>query len=102
MIPIAGKQVKLLLSHQSEAPYISQNLIGPTAGNLTDTIITNVVPADFNGDVQMDILLCRQKANDKSAPFYAEIYWGNGRFVDQGEIYSFSSIQIIFVCLSRL
>lgn len=78
-----GKQVKLLLSHQSEAPYISQNLIGPTAGNLTDTIITNVVPADFNGDVQMDILLCRQKANDKSAPFYAEIYWGNGRFVDQ-------------------
>ena len=61
---LSGKQVKLLLSHQAESPYISQNLIGPNAGNLTNTVITNVVPADFNGDVQMDLLLCRQKIND--------------------------------------
>lgn len=83
VITNGGKAVKLLLSHQGESPYIAQSLIGSTAGNLTDTIITNVVPGDFNGDVQMDVLLCRQKVNDKSGPFYIEIYWGNGRVVDQ-------------------
>eukprot|EP00106_Octopus_bimaculoides_P010039 XP_014777481.1 PREDICTED: T-cell immunomodulatory protein-like [Octopus bimaculoides] len=78
-----GKEVKLLLADKSEEPYTSQILIEANASNLTDTIITSIVPADFDGDVHMDVLLCRQKENDRSGNIFIEIYWGNGYTVNQ-------------------
>ncbi|XP_029634451.1 T-cell immunomodulatory protein [Octopus sinensis] len=82
-----GREVKLLLAGKSEEPYTSRILIEANASNLTDTIITSIVPADFDGDVHMDVLLCRQKENDRSGNVFIEIYWGNGYTVNQGNPY---------------
>ncbi|GAB1599347.1 T-cell immunomodulatory protein-like [Argonauta hians] len=82
-----GEDVKLLLAGKAEEPYTSSVLIEANASNLTDTVITGIVPADFNGDVKMDILLCRQKKNDPSGNIYIEIYWGDGYSVDQAHPY---------------
>lgn len=44
-----------------------------------DTVITSVVPGDYDGDSQMDVLLTAQIASDQTTVF---IFWGNNQTLD--------------------
>ena len=43
-----------------------------------DLHISSVVPADFDGDLQMDVLLTLHKKEGKSSTVSPRIYWGQG------------------------
>ncbi|KAK5935856.1 hypothetical protein CgunFtcFv8_021175 [Champsocephalus gunnari] len=45
-----------------------------------DTIITGVVPGDYDGDSQMDVLLTTQIQNSKQTTIF--IFWGNNQTLD--------------------
>ncbi|KAJ4947418.1 hypothetical protein JOQ06_009453 [Pogonophryne albipinna] len=45
-----------------------------------DTIITGVVPGDYDGDSQMDVLLTTQIQNSKQTTVF--IFWGNNQTLD--------------------
>uniref|UniRef100_A0A3P9MGE3 Integrin alpha FG-GAP repeat containing 1 n=1 Tax=Oryzias latipes TaxID=8090 RepID=A0A3P9MGE3_ORYLA len=44
-----------------------------------DTVVTSVVPGDYDGDSQMDVLLTAQIKTDKTTVF---IFWGNNQTLD--------------------
>ena len=71
-----GQQVDLLVAKKTENGYVKdpKPLIPKKKGNI-DSIITSVVPGDFDGDVQMDLLLTRKHIS--SGTVQVEIYWGN-------------------------
>lgn len=43
----------------------------------SDTIITSVVPGDYDGDSQMDVLLTAVSSGDKTTTIF--IIWGHGQ-----------------------
>ncbi|XP_061162912.1 T-cell immunomodulatory protein-like [Saccostrea echinata] len=43
----------------------------------SDVVITNVVPADFNGDTQMDLFLTMQNVQASSLAVNGCVYWGS-------------------------
>ena len=50
------------------------------------TVITSVMLGDFDGDVQMDVLVTRRDIRSKDNPSYqVQIYWGNSEKVSLGE-----------------
>jgi len=61
-----------VLLAQENKLYTRVPLIGVTSG-----IITSVVPVDFNGDVQMDVMLVTREVNNKNGPYNISIFWGN-------------------------
>ncbi|KAK2151457.1 hypothetical protein LSH36_362g02000 [Paralvinella palmiformis] len=66
-----SRQVDVLLAQENKL-YTRVPLIGVTSG-----IITSVVPVDFNGDVQMDVMLVTREVNNKNGPYNISIFWGN-------------------------
>lgn len=46
----------------------------------SDTIITSVVPGDYDGDSQMDVLLTAESSGDKTTTIF--IIWGHGQTLD--------------------
>ncbi|KAL4234417.1 T-cell immunomodulatory protein [Mactra antiquata] len=55
---------------------LNNNTIDP------DVFITSVVPADFDGDLQMDILVTLRAKGDESYKVSPRIYWGQGSKLD--------------------
>jgi hypothetical protein len=43
-----------------------------------DLHISSVVPADFDGDLQMDVMVTLHKKGDSSYKVSPRIYWGQG------------------------
>ena len=43
----------------------------------SDTIFTSVVPADFNGDTQMDLFVTTQKPSVSDTAVNGCVYWGS-------------------------
>ncbi|XP_026148963.1 T-cell immunomodulatory protein [Mastacembelus armatus] len=65
----------------SKAPYFKPK-VHITKDNLPrDTVITSVVPGDYDGDSQMDVLLTAQANPTNTAVF---IFWGNNQTLDMG------------------
>ncbi|KAM4743598.1 T-cell immunomodulatory protein [Anableps anableps] len=50
-----------------------------------DTIITSVVPGDYDGDSQMDVLLTAQIKSTKTSVF---VFWGNNHTLETAEWYT--------------
>ena len=56
------------------------------SGNLA---ITSVVPADFDGDAQMDIMVTLEARNQTDGPVKVHIYWGRQTSLDLSEFWFF-------------
>jgi hypothetical protein len=65
-----GKQLDVLLAHPNRK-FERKNLLNVTNG-IGDELISGVILADFNGDLNMDILIVL-KADGETL---LEIYWG--------------------------
>lgn len=50
---------------------------GQTSSCFSDTIVTSVVPGDYDGDSQMDVLVTTQIKPE--APTSVFIFWGNNQ-----------------------
>ena len=50
-----------------------------------DLAITSVVPADFDGDAQMDIMVTLEKRNETKGAVVVKIYWGQQSSIDLSE-----------------
>ena len=68
---LAGKENKFDKIRLLDNPVISDNLA-----------ITSVVPADFDGDAQMDIMLTLQARDQTDGPVKVYIYWGRQSSLD--------------------
>jgi hypothetical protein len=81
---ILGTSVKLYLSTKEvatdEIKYEENLLIDRNTAN--GTIITSVVPADFDGDNQMDLLVTRSQTG--STNLKVEIHWGQQQQIKLG------------------
>ncbi|XP_028258000.1 T-cell immunomodulatory protein [Parambassis ranga] len=63
----------------SKAPYFKPKVHIRKDNLPRDTLITSVVPGDYDGDSQMDVLLTSQTKNKKESVF---IFWGNNQTLD--------------------
>ena len=83
-----GQQVDLLVAKKTENGYIKEPkpLIPKKKGNI-DSFITSVVPGDFDGDVQMDVLLTRKLIGSGTDSVQVEIYWGNSTAISVNREY---------------
>lgn len=80
---VSGDGVSVYLA-DIEKDYTLLSLLENTT--LTSGIkITSVVPADFDGDLQMDILVTFGVEVDARTFTGGRIYWGNGNTVDKGK-----------------
>ncbi|XP_056134311.1 T-cell immunomodulatory protein isoform X2 [Lampris incognitus] len=52
----------------------------------SDLIITSVVPGDYDGDSQMDVLLTAKPKRESSNELTVFILWGNNQTLDNGEL----------------
>ena len=50
-----------------------------------DLAITSVIPADFDGDAQMDIMVTLEKRNETKGAVVVKIYWGQQSSIDLSE-----------------
>uniref|UniRef100_A0A8C7Y244 Integrin alpha FG-GAP repeat containing 1 n=1 Tax=Oryzias sinensis TaxID=183150 RepID=A0A8C7Y244_9TELE len=61
-----------------------------------DTVVTSVVPGDYDGDSQMDVLLTAQIKTDKTTVF---IFWGNNQTLDMmPDVFGVTSPPLTEVC----
>ncbi|XP_061450561.1 T-cell immunomodulatory protein [Rhineura floridana] len=72
-----GSQLNIFLADQTE-PYFKPkvNL------SLTNVVITSVVPGDYDGDSQMDVLLTTRPQKQPNADLSVLIFWGNNQTLD--------------------
>uniref|UniRef100_A0A7N8YJ56 Integrin alpha FG-GAP repeat containing 1 n=1 Tax=Mastacembelus armatus TaxID=205130 RepID=A0A7N8YJ56_9TELE len=77
----------------SKAPYFKPK-VHITKDNL-DTVITSVVPGDYDGDSQMDVLLTAQANPTNTAVF---IFWGNNQTLGtvQPQAFIFQCFLVVF------
>ncbi|CAH2323930.1 T-cell immunomodulatory [Pelobates cultripes] len=76
-----GNELKIFLADLKATPYFSPKVRLPLGD---DVVITSVVPGDFNGDSQMDVLLTtvpKGHAGTES-PLSAVIYWAKNQTLD--------------------
>ncbi|XP_048372130.1 T-cell immunomodulatory protein [Sphaerodactylus townsendi] len=71
-----GSELIIFLADQKE-PYFK-----PKVSLKLKSVITSVVPGDYNGDSQMDVLLTTRPQNQTSAALSVFIYWGNNQNLD--------------------
>ena len=64
------------MAQSTESGYERKLLIPKKNGDI-NSIITSVVPGDFDGDVQMDVLVTRKVIGVDNSPVSVDIYWGN-------------------------
>ena len=57
-----------------------------------DWVVTSVVPADFDGDAQMDVMVILAARNDTDGPVKVKLFWGRQTAIDPSEF----SIIILF------
>ncbi|KAM8947493.1 T-cell immunomodulatory protein [Pelodytes ibericus] len=73
-----GNELRIFLADLKSTPYFSPKVKLPLGDSV---VITSVVPGDFNGDSQMDVLLTTipkgQPSNE--SPLSAVIYWGQNQ-----------------------
>ena len=55
-----------------------------------------MVPADFDGDAQMDIMVTLQARNQSDGPVKVYIYWGRQTSLDLSESCFFNSNMELF------
>ena len=48
-------------------------------------VVTSVVPADFDGDVQMDIMVTMASRNNTNGPVRVKIFWGRQTSVESSK-----------------
>ncbi|KAM3625643.1 uncharacterized protein V6R79_015374 [Siganus canaliculatus] len=73
-----GSEVVILLA-DSNKPYFKPKLLITKDILPSNTVITSVVPGDYDGDSQMDVLLTAQSNNDLTSVF---IFWGHNQTLD--------------------
>ena len=62
-----------LLQAEERDPFVRINLIPGIDGS---TVITGVIPADFDGDSYMDLLITWKPKGKPDESVKAQIYWG--------------------------
>ncbi|KAL8194926.1 UNVERIFIED_CONTAM: T-cell immunomodulatory protein [Gekko kuhli] len=68
-----GTTLIIFLADQKE-PYFK-----PKVSLQLKSVITSVVPGDYNGDSQMDVLLTARPQNQTSADLSVHIFWGDNQ-----------------------
>ncbi|XP_077165665.1 T-cell immunomodulatory protein [Paroedura picta] len=68
-----GSELIIFLADQKE-PYFK-----PKVSLQLKSVITSVVPGDYNGDSQMDVLLTTRPPNQTKADLSVFIFWGNNQ-----------------------
>ena len=61
-----------VLHAKENKPYMRSTIL-----TISNAVMTSIVPADFNGDAQMDILLVSRPIGHAQGPYNVSIYWGN-------------------------
>ncbi|XP_056268204.1 T-cell immunomodulatory protein [Pseudoliparis swirei] len=80
MFIIRGQSELVIFLADSKTPYFKPKI------NITkdifprDTVLTSVVPGDYDGDSQMDVLLTAQISKSKMTTVF--IFWGNNQTLD--------------------
>ncbi|XP_041376450.1 T-cell immunomodulatory protein-like [Gigantopelta aegis] len=79
-----GNSLLLLLGHldMTDGHFTQYTLLDKK--HFPDSVITGVIPSDFDGDSQMDILVTCKSKGKKSTPVTVHIFWGNGESSVQG------------------
>ena len=67
----------MLVAQSREGGYERKTLIPPKKNGDINSVITSVVPGDFDGDVQMDVLVTRKVIGVDNSLVSVDIYWGN-------------------------
>lgn len=70
---------------EAEDPYKHQDLIDITKQGGDCVTITGVLPGDYNGDNQMDVLITCQSKDQTDISISVYIYWGSQRFINVGK-----------------
>ena len=83
-----------LLQAEERHPFVRINLIPGSDGS--STVITGVIPADFDGDSYMDLLITRKPKGKPDDPVKAQIYWGTSGSPGLGTILGSHSFFKIF------
>uniref|UniRef100_A0A8C7XZL1 Integrin alpha FG-GAP repeat containing 1 n=1 Tax=Oryzias sinensis TaxID=183150 RepID=A0A8C7XZL1_9TELE len=74
----------------SKSPFFKPKVL------ITKDILPNVVPGDYDGDSQMDVLLTAQIKTDKTTVF---IFWGNNQTLDMmPDVFGVTSPPLTEVC----
>ncbi|XP_060074533.1 T-cell immunomodulatory protein-like [Ylistrum balloti] len=73
VITDGGTSVQVLLTSMENEPFKSVTLLKNSS---SIGIISNVVPADFDGDTQMDLLVTRKVDTSTKYSVKVQIYWG--------------------------
>ncbi|XP_053304919.1 T-cell immunomodulatory protein [Spea bombifrons] len=71
-----GNELRILLADVKSTPYFNPKVKLPLS---EDIVITSVVPGDYNGDSQMDVLLTTVPKGQAGSPLSAVIYWGQNQ-----------------------
>uniref|UniRef100_A0A8C2ZEL9 Integrin alpha FG-GAP repeat containing 1 n=1 Tax=Cyclopterus lumpus TaxID=8103 RepID=A0A8C2ZEL9_CYCLU len=83
MFIIRGQSELVIFLADSKTPYFKPKI------NITkdifprDTVLTSVVPGDYDGDSQMDVLLTAQLHKSKMTTVF--IFWGNNQTLDMSQ-----------------
>ncbi|XP_033961078.1 T-cell immunomodulatory protein [Pseudochaenichthys georgianus] len=80
MFIIREQMEVVIFQADSKIPYFKPKLHIKKDIFPRDTIITGVVPGDYDGDSQMDVLLTTQIQNSKQTTIF--IFWGNNQTLD--------------------
>ena len=94
-----GQQVDLLVAQSREGGYERKTLIPPKKNRDINSVITSVVPGDFDGDVQMDVLVTRKVIGVDNSPVSVDIYWGNSSAISVSRTF-LCYIVCIITCIS--
>ncbi|XP_046550533.1 T-cell immunomodulatory protein-like [Haliotis rubra] len=82
-----GKRLCLLLGHAevtptvTDIPFLNRTVL--EASDIDPLTVTSVVPADFDGDSMMDVMLILQDTRQPTNSLSVRIYWGNGLNLDR-------------------
>ncbi|XP_033988628.1 T-cell immunomodulatory protein [Trematomus bernacchii] len=80
MFIIRAQTEVVIFQADSKIPYFKPKIHIKKEIFPRDTIITGVVPGDYDGDSQMDVLLTTQIQNSKHTTVF--IFWGNNQTLD--------------------
>ncbi|KAI9517940.1 hypothetical protein NQZ68_001109 [Dissostichus eleginoides] len=80
MFIIRAQTEVVIFQADSKIPYFKPKIHIKKEILPRDTIITGVVPGDYDGDSQMDVLLTTQIQNSKQTTVF--IFWGNNQTLD--------------------
>lgn len=65
-----GTQIDVLLANEKNKKYQRKTLV-----TFNDSYVTGVIPGDYDGDLQMDILVTSSKTSSSDKTYNVDIYW---------------------------